>query len=99
MPVIDGTWALNRLVAAVIDAASFWLSMAGVTAASEAESATASSIALRFDDALKSTPMPTRVMTGTKVRANRAEKLPLLSERKRCNAWRFMVHLFADGQI
>src|ERR1700681_3394392 len=72
--------------------------MAGVTAASDAESAMASRIALRFDDMLKSTPIPMRPTTGTRVRANTAEKLPPSSRRKRLIADRRMGHPFASDE-
>jgi len=50
MPLTAETWLLNRVVATLIEAWSVCASRAGVTAASEAESAKLSSIALRFDN-------------------------------------------------
>src|SRR3979490_1617451 len=70
--------------------------MAGVTAASEAESARASSIDLRFEDRVKSIPMPIKPIAGTSTSANIVLRLPSRSRRKRCSARRFMVHLYAS---
>jgi len=50
MPLTAETWLLNRVVATLIEAWSVDASIAGVTAASEAESAMVSSVAFRVED-------------------------------------------------